>query len=91
MPAYARDSGNLSHGAKTLVLLGITALSSGKCLPKTSLIVVFCTHSNPSLVYISAFQAPAMNRSLFSRLLAMRMKMRNAVSLKPKPSGSGSL
>lgn len=30
IPGYALDSGNLSHGAKTLVFLGKSAFNSGK-------------------------------------------------------------
>src|SRR6187402_954397 len=91
IPLYFFDSDNFSHGANTFLLFFRTSSNSGKCRTSTSFIPLYCTHWKPSLVYVSVFHCPAMKRSLFSRLLAMRIKIRKAVSLNPKPSGTGSL
>ena len=49
--------------------------------------VVFCTQFIPSRVYISVVKSVVKYRSLLRRRDAIRMKIRNAVSEKPKPCG----
>lgn len=62
----------------------------GHYLMRTSFIVEYCTQWRPSAVYVSLLNCVAMNLSLFRRREAISMNTRNAVSLNPKPFGSGS-
>jgi hypothetical protein len=85
-PSYSPLLPTFSHGAKAFFTFRNGALKSGKWRHRTSFIGLVCAHANPSWVYISDFQSVAMKRSR----LAMRMKTREAVLLKPKPLGRGS-
>src|SRR6201989_1013992 len=49
--------------------------------------VLFCTQFTPTRVYMSVVKSEVKYRSLLRRREAIRMKMRNAVSEKPKPFG----
>jgi len=89
-PSYFLLPSSFSHGANTFLLLANVSFNSGKCLPKTSFMPEYCTHLSPTLVYMSSFHCPAINRSDFSLLDAMTINTLNAVSENPNPGITGS-
>src|SRR5690606_19927846 len=86
----SQESRTELQGEKAFSTFLSAGVSPGKWRSRTVLIVLSRIHSMPTGEYTSSVKSVVKKRSELRRREAMRMKMRNCVSLNAMPGGSGS-